>query len=124
MDKTVADLEKATTRVGPGGETITARYTKPVKELLGIPNRQFIGPGERLPGDVAPMAFAVQRPTMPPVQQTTANVAPGAVQVSVVTRAEDPQAVAREVNNLVTTRVSAIFTDASRNLNKPPAGQR
>lgn len=120
----IRELDKPRVTVGPRGERIVTRFTKPVEELLEERQPAFLPPvrGVTLPPAGAPGAVGTIG-RLPSVTNN-ANVAAGAVQVTVVTQADDPREVAREVNNLVTERVSAVITDASRNISKPPAGQR
>lgn len=78
--------------------------TDPVGALPGGGLAGIAGPGAR------------------PPTTATANVAPGAIVVNV--RAEgDPLAIATKINEVVTAKITDIFTGASRDLVKPPPGQ-
>ena len=60
---------------------------------------------------------------MSAVHNNAMSVEPGAIVVNV--KAEgDPTAIATKINEVVTTKINQAFTDASRDLVKPPPGQR
>lgn len=100
---TRAALAPATSAGGP----IMPGLQLPYGGLVGGPVRSWApGPG-----------FAP-----PPAQAVTANVATGAVQLT-VHASGDPKAIAAQVAPLVKRSINAAFTDASRDLVKPPRGQ-
>ena len=87
-----------------------------------------LNPFAPLPGAGAPLPALPGIGALPGVGgpggiQATANVAPGAIQISI--RAEgDAAQIAAKVNEVVTAKINEAFTSASRDLVKPPPGQR
>lgn len=116
------ELDKPQVTVGPTGERIVTRFAKPVEELIQ----------EREPAFLPPVRPAtIFEPPMPaggvgrlPSVTNNANVAPNAINLTVVTQAVDPREVAIQTTNIATERIAAVIVDASRNLTKPPRGQR
>jgi hypothetical protein len=114
-------LGKPRITTGPRGERVVTRYTKPIEEILG-------GAQERAPmGPIRSVSVPTVQPAtmkrLPPVTNITTNVAPGAIVTRVDVPSSDPRAIAREANNLLTERIQGVFTDASRDLVRPPRGQ-
>lgn len=92
---------------GASGPSILPGLMLPFGGLVGGPIRSFAaGPGFQ-----------------PPPQPITANVAAGAVQVTVQGATGDPAAIAIAINAALPPAISKVFTQASRDLVKPPRGQ-
>jgi hypothetical protein len=87
-----------------------------------------LNPFVSMPGGAAPLPPLPGIGSLPGIGgiggiQATANVAPGAITVNV--KAEgDPAAIGAQVNAAVKGALKTTFTDASRDLVKPPPGQR
>ena len=69
-------------------------------------------------------SFAAGPGFQPPPQSVTANIAAGAVPVTVNVPSGDPAAIAKAINAALPPAISEVFTKASRDLVKPPQGQR
>jgi hypothetical protein len=91
-----------------GGQVVTGLFQQP-------PAFAFAGP-QQAPSSVFAGAAGGVTTT------ATANVQPGAVQVN-VTASGDPKQIAQAANAEVVKGINKVFTDASRDLVKPPPGQ-
>ena len=70
-----------------------------------------------------PGAFTSRAGAGPAAFNSTANVSAGAVPVTVNVASGDPEKIAKAINAALPPAISRVFTNASRDLVKPPRGQ-